>query len=117
MLVVGQLCFCECASHAHTVQAKIIAGLAERRGGDLAVGLEMVQEQFQVCLVRAGWGGECLPWRGGGGSTTSYVRVCMRAHVLPSVFPSSVERALFNRSPPSPPLEHTHVQHLYPVGT
>jgi len=34
----------------HTLQAKIIAGLAERRGGDLAVGLEMVQEQFQWAL-------------------------------------------------------------------
>ena len=58
MCVGGQaLCGCECVSHVHTVQAKIIAGLAERRGGDLAVGLEMVQEQFQVSLVRAVWGG------------------------------------------------------------
>jgi len=34
----------------HTLQAKIIGGLAERRSNSIAVGLEMVQEQFQWAL-------------------------------------------------------------------
>ena len=35
----------------HALQAKIISGIAERRGtGNVAVGLEMVQQQFQSAL-------------------------------------------------------------------